>query len=152
MAHNKTKSAFTLIGLFFMLVCAPLQASTEPDNTEQVMPKGLWQAFHDVRHKIEPLESEQIDRTWRAVNPGNHLSMLFNSRGLTLQKSGNDSPWQLAMHLQAYGQQQSMRAVRQAILQTDGRRIAYKRGNITEWYIIANKGLEQVKVWNKDLP
>ena len=148
-------SALLLSGLFLLLGSTQLLAGSTPDKPSQEIPKGLWEVFHDVRHQIEPLPGEsggssQSEQAFRAVNPGNHLAMQFDSHGLTIQRSGPDSPWHLNMQLMAYGQANALEPVSEASLESEGRRIAYHRGDITEWYINGNKGLEQGFTLNKE--
>ncbi|MCW8926065.1 MAG: FG-GAP repeat protein, partial [Xanthomonadales bacterium] len=141
---NKQNSRFirSLTAILALMMAISATATTGAPTREET-PKGLWQAFHDARHAIEAVENDQPEKTFRASNYGNGFSMQFNSRGMTLKERRQDSPWQLTMRLVAYGQPHSIQPVQQATLQTDGRRVTYHRGNISEWYVNRNDGLEQ---------
>ncbi len=112
-------------------------AATEPD-----MPKGLWEAFSEARHLIEPEESDGV-RTFHAQSPKNQLVFRFGERGLTVKPGVPNQDWMLTMELAAFGQEGSLAPVAPAELTAEGRRIEYRRGGLTEWYVNDPRGLEQ---------
>ncbi len=110
MNKQKNRLISGFIAIILMTMAASASATTGDPAGEEI-PKGLWQAFHDARHQVEPVQNEQAEQTFRASNYGNGFSMQFNSQGLTLQQRVQDNPWQLTMQLVAYGQPQAIHSL-----------------------------------------
>jgi hypothetical protein len=56
-------------------------------------------------------------------------------------EEGKSSPWEWGMKLAAYGE--TLQPVAPAQLSVSGNRIEYRRGDLTEWYVNDERGLEQ---------
>jgi len=103
------------------------------------MPKGLWQAFSEARHLIEPVTNPDIDAKFRGQNPGNQMRFLFDEQGITFKSGHSEKEWTVGMQLTAYGSD----AVATIKMQQEDNTLTYDRGNIQEWYINRPNGLEQ---------
>jgi len=106
------------------------------------MPMGLWEAFAEARHAVEPAQGDTATG-YRAQSPANDLVFDFGASGLTVRSGAAGRDWSLGMSLAAWGQKGSMTTPGEAEVVTEGRRIEYRRGGLTEWYVNRNRGLEQ---------
>ena len=130
------KSLFNqLLGLSLLLGLQTAGANSVPAD----MPKGLWQAFSEGRHLVEQNKEQEDEYSYRAYNPKHGYSILYGKQGLMLKKGD----WELAMSLEAYGQEKNLKAVQKPALNTEGNTVTFDRGNVSEWYINRPSGLEQ---------
>jgi FG-GAP repeat len=106
------------------------------------MPTGLWEAFSEARHAVEPTRGEEA-KGFLAQSPANDLVFRFNENGLTVEPGVAGQDWSLTMTLSAWGQGDAMRPAGKAEVVREGRRIEYRRKDLTEWYTNHNRGLEQ---------
>ncbi len=106
------------------------------------MPTGLWEAFAEARHAVEPVRAEDAGGYF-AQSPANDLVFRFGEDGLTVEPGVAGQDWSLTMTLSAWGQGGAMTPATDAAVATEGRRIEYRRPGITEWYVNDNRGLEQ---------
>ncbi len=80
----------------------------------------------------------------QAANPRHNLTTYFNDDGIRVVPGDEIQPgWEWGLQLKGYGGPGNIRPVPVAEKFTDGNRIEYRRGNITEWYINDSRGLEQ---------
>ena len=56
---------------------------------------------------------------------------------------GGRDPWSLALELEAWGREGALEPLGAAEPTAQGRRVEYRRGPVTEWYLNAEQGLEQ---------
>lgn len=134
---NPMKLLLQSLFILLLLSMQPLSASQSPEAGN--MPKGLWQAFSEARHVVEENKDAQDGYAYRAYNPKNSYSIRYGEQGLKLSKAD----WTFAMTLKAYGQEQNLKPVQKASLSTEGNKVTYERGSVSEWYVNNSGGLEQ---------
>jgi hypothetical protein len=90
-----------------------------------------------------------VPAAYQAPNRAHDLRTYFASDGLTIiprilssEESATPS-WHWGLCLVAWGGAESLQPVDAAILYADANRIEYRRGELTEWYVNDERGLEQ---------
>lgn len=131
------KTILQSLFIFLLLGTQSLSANQSPAAGD--MPKGLWQAFSEARHMVEENKEQGDGYTYRAYNPKNSYSIRYGEQGLKLSKAD----WTFAMTLKTYGQEQNLKPVQKASLSTEGNKVTYERGSVSEWYVNNSGGLEQ---------
>lgn len=130
---------FMVLGLLIGIVGASASSTVSKNMTQSQMPKGLWQAFSEVRHAVEPNKEKKEDYTYKAYNSKNRYGIHYGEQGLKLLSHD----WEFGMRLHSYGQAFTLVPVTKATLEAEGNKVTYNRGNISEWYINDTQGLEQ---------
>ncbi|MDQ3258933.1 MAG: FG-GAP repeat protein [Acidobacteriota bacterium] len=131
------------------------------------MPADLREAVERSRYRISGQESAPLPNSYQAMNPAQAFSATFTDAGLRVQPhsasvkaESADSElsasavaesaqaeavagWQWGMTLRGYGYGEQMQEVAPAALEAADNRIEYRRGELTEWYVNDQRGLEQ---------
>ncbi len=128
-----------ILGLLIGSVGASASSTTSQNMTKGQMPKGLWQAFSETRHAVEPNKEKKENYIYKAYNPKNRYGIRYGEQGLKLLSRD----WEFVMSLHSYGQESALVPVNKATLHTEGNKVSYNRGSISEWYINDTQGLEQ---------
>lgn len=123
------------MSLVLVLFTLPANATTGAAEVSQ----DLWQALSEARHLVEESGSLEEGYPYRAYNPENRYNIHFGEQGLKLNSAG----WEFAMTLTSYGQENNLRPVQKGQLSTDGNKVIFDRGSISEWYVNHTRGLEQ---------
>ena len=111
------------------------------DSPSTVMPEGLRQA---VLSRLQAIESDpDTAKAYRARNPVQRLSIRFNAKGINVKPQKNQGTWQWGMGLKAFGYGEDLRQVPAPVMRSEGNRIIYERGSLSEWYVNDARGLEQ---------
>lgn len=103
------------------------------------MPAGLWAAFNDARHRIEPTNNGNH----YAWNPGNRFRVQFDTEAVNIGSGDPKREWHWGLRLTGYGTPDKMQPVQAAQVTAKGSRLEYRRGPVTEWYENKPEGLEQ---------
>ena len=122
--------ALSIAATFLQLAFVVCSALATPQSD---MPKGLWQAFSEARHQVEPVKGETSQ--FKAQSPKNHLVFRFSKDGFTIKSGIAGQDWSLTMQLAGYGQEDNILPVPSPELLAEGKRVEYRRGDIVEWYI-----------------
>jgi hypothetical protein len=107
---------------------------------------SLMQAMEASRYGLQPVKRE---KGYFAQNPANGFNTRFTSRGVRVSSGGNPKvQWEMALRLRAVGAGNKRKAVAEATpaaanSRPDCNRVAYRRGDVTEWYENRKDGLEQ---------
>ena len=119
------------------------------------LPEGLSPAeWSDIQKQIRDSEYELapaepgtpgVPRTgWQALNWAQDLRAYFNEERIQVVPRREPEPsWEWGLTLKSYGYQGRTRPVRTAERVAGGNRIEYRRGDLTEWYVNEERGLEQ---------
>jgi hypothetical protein len=94
----------------------------------------LMSAFRQTQHRVQ-----RDGGGYRADNPENRLSAQFTPAGLTALHPGGF----FSLRLNAYGYGNRLRTPAPPSIHSDGARVEYRRGPLTEWYLNETRGLEQ---------
>ena len=142
--------AFTLILVFSVMgqglfeTATPIYAenfekSTSNTTTLAEHPQ-LKQAFTEAIGRDNPdYHIQTAANSFVAANSNQKFEVIFDTHGITVQL-GSDT-WQ--MTLTDYGYGEYLQAVETPVLSTEANRLTYQRGNLSEWYINSQLGLEQ---------
>jgi hypothetical protein len=135
------RSVIRSLFIFCLVATGNITANTKAP-AEPSMPQGLWEAFDEARHEI--FNREDTGRAhYYAQSPANGLMFDFGVEGPSIKPNDPAAGWIVGFSLTAWGQEGRMQALPAAELIADGRRIEYRRGPVTEWYINHSNGLEQ---------
>ncbi|MDX8412416.1 MAG: PKD domain-containing protein [Mariprofundaceae bacterium] len=102
------------------------------------MPGTLRKAFTAARQRVEP-----TDDIYRAVNIRQRLNILFDKTSVRFSPTSSGTSWHIDMQLTGLGYKGAVQPVAAAKLVVEGKRMEYRRGNLTEWYVNGQRGLEQ---------
>ncbi len=87
---------------------------------------------------------EGVADVWAAGNPAQGYRVDLSPDGLGVSGAGEDgAPWNLSLHLIAWGRGDSVRMVAEGTITADGRRVEIRRGSLAEWYVNDARGVEQ---------
>ncbi len=143
MKPNRKKSRWLLaLVTAGMMVSSSLFASAAPPTTTKegkAIPKGLWQAFSEARHKVEPLKKKESGYSYGAYNPKMRYGIHYGKKGLKLL----NRQWQFGMQLYAYGTENALSPVGKNAPVVQNNRVEFDHGSVSEWYVNDPKGLEQ---------
>ena len=112
---------------------------------------GWWAAVQENLGRSEYQVTWQ-DRTYlpnvpaayQAPNRAHNLRTYFTPAGLrVIPRTGDGAAWEWGLTLTGYGYGGAIQPVAPATLTVEGNRIEYRRGDLTEWYINDERGLEQ---------
>ncbi|MHC4641308.1 MAG: integrin alpha [Planctomycetota bacterium] len=110
-----------------------------------------WSAVQDqirrAEYQIKWQEKtglEDLEGAYQAPNRAQNLRTYFVPEGILIVQRTESSPgWQWGLSLRGYGYAGAVKAVDKARLEVSGNRIEYRRGDVVEWYVNDEKGLEQ---------
>ena len=155
---NKLAAATAVLGVALTAFSGGLSASTPPaapgadvqlpaaasgDWWSQVQRNIAASEYHAVWQEHTLLEDGAA--AWQAANRAHNLRTYFTSDGVrVIPRDSEETPaWRWGLELLAAGWAGQAESVARAEIQTDGGRVEYRRGALTEWYINNEKGLEQ---------
>jgi hypothetical protein len=105
------------------------------------MPAGLQEAMKQSRYRIR---EQKGGGAYQAFSPSQDLHAAFTGTGMSVtSRAGSGSAWQFGMRLRGYGYGPQEQPVTRATLASNGNRIEYQRGQLTEWYVNGDRGIEQ---------
>jgi hypothetical protein len=93
-----------------------------------------------------PTPPANLPAAYQAPNRAHNLRTVFRPQGIQVIPrvfEGETPPWEWGLRLTGYGYEGTAQPVADASLDTDGNRIEYARGRLTEWYVNDEHGLEQ---------
>ncbi len=133
----------------------PLQSERNVAGAGDV-PTNWWKSvqlnLRESEYRIVPPAPPSPANTraiYQAFNRAHSLRTYFTAQGIrVVPVNGDTSDWEWGLHLQGYGFAGNLQPAREqnsAPLQpiVEGNRIEYRRGNLTEWYVNDERGLEQ---------
>ncbi len=105
------------------------------------VPKGLWQAFSETRHQVEPVKnSSKSGYTYKAYNLKMRYGVHFGAKGIVLRTKAGD----MTMGLVAYGEEKHLKPVSISVSKSEGNKVIFQYARLSAWYINdPKKGLEQ---------
>ena len=121
----------------------------DPACTGCGIPEGLTEAEWDSIVAAIERDQYRIQQgehgTYRAFNPAHGLLAEFTPDGFQVRPStdGPDSDWSWGLQLTGYGYGNRIQPAEDAELAVEGNRIEYRRGDLVEWYVNEQRGLEQ---------
>jgi hypothetical protein len=85
-----------------------------------------------------------LSAAYQAPNRAHNLRAYFTPTGIRIIPRAVDSAaWEWGLTLTGYGYEGAVQPVPPAGLSAQGNRIEYRRGNLTEWYLNDDRGIEQ---------
>ena len=144
---NRKQMLHALLGIGLALFVISANSANVPiaktDKASKQMPTGLWQAFSEAQHLIQPVQGKDTPMRFKGQSPSNGFSFSFDPKGITYRSGTQDSPWKLSMELTSYGSKEHQQSMPTKKMHLDGNKVTYDRGKVEEWYINTSAGLEQ---------
>ena len=85
-----------------------------------------------------------LPSAYQAPNRAQNLRTYFTPTGIrAVPRTGDSAAWEWGLTLTGYGYEGAIQPVAPATLSSDGNRVEYRRGGLTEWYVNDERGLEQ---------
>ncbi|MBN2005581.1 MAG: FG-GAP repeat protein, partial [Anaerolineae bacterium] len=161
---HKTISLILILTLLLPPLPGPVRAHTltdeEPLSAETTLSENLegipgatagwWSsAQEDIRqseYHATWQEGTGPEAAYQAPNRAHNLRTTFTPQGIRVVPrvfEEETPPWEWGLTLSGYGREGHVRPVAAATLHADANRIAYERGELTEWYVNDERGLEQ---------
>ena len=136
---------FARLAVIGVLVWAPLAAvgaDGPPAGVSGEEWANIQKQLEVERHRI--VESDRPGRLWRADNTAQRFTAHFGSEDVVLVPRGRgEKAWELSLRLTAWGATNDLQPVHPATAYSEGNRVEYRRGPLTEWYVNTTMGLEQ---------
>jgi hypothetical protein len=141
------------------LQTAPRPALARPLATPNGLPAEDWEEIRSSiegdLYRIADLDGhdESSSRTPGAQNPRHRLLTTFTQSSVRIAPldTARDS-WTWSLALESYGYGKQLLTPEKPEIVTDGNRIEYRRGRLTEWYVNDERGLEQGFTLSKPPP
>ena len=106
----------------------------------------LRRAEYEVKKCEDTLLSDKTG-AYCSLNRNQNLRTYFSGRGVQLLPHGRSEPsWNLRITLAGYGYglaREKVQCIKAKNIKVSGRRVEYRRGALTEWYVNDERGLEQ---------
>ncbi len=153
------------LSLLLLLIPATVASSTAPQAampqgdretlqraSTTAPPEGLsvedWQQIQSLveqaAYRVKPLPGASGAFALEARNPQQGLRTRFGADGIRVfSLEGDALPWEWGLQLRGYGYADAIQAVASAEPVADGPRVAYRRGDLVEWYVNDHRGVEQ---------
>ena len=85
-----------------------------------------------------------LSAAYQAPNRAHNLRTYFTPTEVRIiPRTGDGAAWEWGLTLTGYGYEGAIQPVAPASLSTEGNRIEYRRGDLTEWYVNDDRGIEQ---------
>ena len=134
-----------LLALLLTSATVPARAPARevPENLAQVIERALAEEDYSAVWQVG-VPSPTVDGAWQATNSAHHFRTFFYEHGVRVEPQRTDSiRWSFGMALGQLARggesfEPELRAVN-----AEGNRIEYDRGDIVEWYLNDERGLEQ---------
>ena len=127
----------TILATLAALALTPLAVAQ--DSLGELSPQAaaaLRSSINDSLYRVDTTS----DGSPEAANPAQQMRSRFEQEGIEL--SGQD--WSLGLSLEAWGRAGALSTADGGERVTLGRRVEYRRGNLVEWYVNDERGLEPV--------
>ena len=141
---------------FLAIALTVSTAASSSGTSERQLPKGLsdgpdWSRIEGQIHQAEyhltwrdhtPLAESR--GAWEAPNRGQDLRVFFTERGLHVAPARDLEPlWSWGISATRYGAGNRVAGLPPAPPDVDGNRAEYRRGDVVEWYVNEERGVEQ---------
>ena len=147
-AANSYRPASDLIGDSLKAVSLPGGASVGWwAAVQEDIGRSEYQVTWQDRTHLPDLPAEsprfRIPAAYQAPNQAHNLRTYFTPTGVQVIPRTGEGAWEWGLRLTGHGYEGAIQPAGPATLRTDGRRIEYRRGDLTEWYVNDHRGLEQ---------
>jgi uncharacterized repeat protein (TIGR01451 family) len=152
---GETQIHSSLPSLLILSQHPPLAGSSQPaetNTTVEGVSQDWWSATQQNIRQAEynltwQAETYLVDlpAAYQAPNRAHNLRTYFTPEGIRVvpRVTENSPDWEWNLNLIGYGYADNIQAVSPATLTPNENRVDYHRGALTEWYLNAEKGLEQ---------
>lgn len=141
---------FSIVALTGLVISGGRWQQNEQQLVEQEQTAVSW--LTAVQNQIEQTEYQiswqpdvpvaGVDAAYHAPNRAHDLRAYFTADGIQVQPRRQAS-WRWGMTLTQIGDGTVMRPVAPANISAVGNRVVYERGDLVEWYVNDNRGIEQ---------
>ena len=126
------------------LLLAPV-AAADPSRTDvQQIERETQDLEYQLSWQVAP-QLKGVESAWQAANRAQGMRSFFTDDGLRVlpRLESQAAHWQVGFSLIGYGRDSWITGLDSADLVVDEKRIDYRRGRVTEWYVNEPRGLEQ---------
>ncbi len=103
---------------------------------------GMQEQAPEVEYAFERTSSDA--RTWTAANPAQGFRSRLSADGWRVTGAARDGrPWSLGLRLAAWGRGDRLAEVEDGRARRNGERLEIRRGELVEWYVNDERGVEQ---------
>jgi PKD repeat protein len=121
---------------------ADLSGGTSTDWLATVQ-EGIQKSEYSMTWK-EQTYLPDIKAAYQAPNRAHNMRTYFTRDGIrVIPRTSTNPDWTWGLSLKGFGYEGELQPVVPSKLSVSGNRIEYKRGNITEWYVNDERGIEQ---------
>jgi FG-GAP repeat len=132
----------TVVSAIILTPSATVGAEGPPTGVSREEWTSIQDQIEVERHRVAA--SDHPGRLWRADNPAQRFTAHFGAEDVVLVPRGTGEPaWQLGLRLTGWGARNDLEPVDPAGAISEGNRVEYRRGPLTEWYVNSGVGLEQ---------
>ena len=117
-------------------------------SVERDISRSEYQVTWQDRTNLPDLPAESprfgIGAAYHAPNRAQDLRTYFTPTGIrVIPRTGDGASWEWGFTLAGFGYEGAVQPVDPATLSAEDNRIEYRRGDLTEWYVNDEQGLEQ---------
>ncbi len=154
MVQKRILASITVVFLVGM-VASSARDSQDSASRPSLPPEGLdaasWakisNTVREAEYRVTSQESaypDNLSAAYQAPNRVHNLRTYFTESGIRVRPLTRSEPsWEWGLSLVGYGYEDAIRPVPAAELTVQGNRVEYRRGNLIEWYVNDEGGLEQ---------
>ncbi len=119
-------------------------ATLPPEGLSAMDWRQIQSLVQQTAYRVEPAKEADSATALAARNPEQGLRARFAADGIRVSSLAADAAsWELGLKLRGYGYADAIQAVAPAEPVADGHRVAYRRGDLVEWYVNEPRGVEQ---------
>src|SRR6266699_1228354 len=110
--------------------------------------QGIWSRFEDGGLRLSP----RLVRAHRPAGPG-PLHEANAAEASAAEANGQEGrAWEIGLRLERFGRDGALERVAATVPRTEGDRVEFRRGPLTEWYLNEPAGIEQGLTVDRPLP
>ncbi|MBW1816935.1 MAG: FG-GAP repeat protein, partial [Deltaproteobacteria bacterium] len=138
-----TLAGILCLGAAYALPPATVHATPSFDDRSAWL-KSVQKDIRQSRYHVHPLKSPS-SQSYRAANPAHRLNACFMPEGVRVSPLSfkGSRQWEWGLSLESYGFEGALRPVDPQFPVPSGNRVEYRRGQLIEWYVNDDRGLEQ---------
>jgi hypothetical protein len=132
-----------LFAVLLVFACLPARAAGVPSSEVSLAEQRLADSEYEITWQSRTLLAG-VEAAWQAPNRAHGFRTYFTAEGIrVVPRTDTAASWDWGLTLVGVGRPGTVAAAQQAKPRVDGKRAAYDRGGIVEWYVNDDEGLEQ---------
>lgn len=144
----KTILSCTIISVMVFIALPGTVLAMSANDPPEGISLGEWQKMQaQIRKAQYHFTADDADKaeTYSANNRRNGFSAKFGREAIEIipKDSVSNQAWNFRLSVSSYGYGRDMKPVQAAEIAADKNRLEYRRGDLTEWYVNDENGMEQ---------